>query len=94
MCLQCLLLRGPGARHEEGLKSSAEEGKSSQILFCSTWQEGGKRSCTVYPQDVLDLWGIEGRPRRAGCLKHDFQSLYLYVSEILVLSGQKFGVRI
>lgn len=58
-----------GARSEGGLNCAEGEGKRSQILLCSTWQEVGKRSCSTHPQGTWDLWGIEGISRRKEGLK-------------------------
>lgn len=68
-----------GAGSEEGLNCAEGEGKSSQILLCSTWQQVGKRSCTTHPQHTWDLWVIEGMSRRKEWLKCLISKAFMYL---------------
>lgn len=84
-----------GARSEGGLNCAEGEGKRSQILLCSTWQEVGKRSCSTHPPRHVGFVGNRRdvqKERRVETL--DFQSLYVTLMFLCFLQKQKVGIRI
>lgn len=83
-----------GAGSEEGLNCAEGEGKSSQIVLCSTWQEVGKRSCSTHLQD-MGFMGYRRDVQKERMIEmFDFQSLYVSLMFLCFLQKQKAGVRI
>lgn len=62
-----------------------EKAKSSQILFCSTWQEAGKRSHIAFVGNRKDAQ--KGRMTEM----FDFQSLYASLMSLCFL-GRRLGL--
>lgn len=78
------------ARSEGGLNCAEREGKSSQILVCSTWQEVWKEELQHTSPRHMGFMGNRRDVQKERMVEMlDFQSLYVTLMFLYFLQKQK-----